>query len=276
MIWCFIVFYFANKTRNQRSQYFKPVSDTLPIIDFILNLSLTIVFIYKIKHKDSLEGIEIADDYRLTSVASSNFDYSTDKRAIWNVLIKHCILFGIVLFINQSFYISIILSRLSIVKEVITTQFVQNHTIRSIENVVNIVVLWLVLKINNDKYICLCKCWHKCILKNCMKEDPNMIREGFVVNGGDGISIKQVPLLLGVNRNANSNRGDLMDGNDVVVITGYYNGGSDDYNQCARQSMNELVSYKRTESSGKIEGHDLIVTKKSTLYIEGQNVLPTS
>ena len=32
---------------------------------------------------------------------------------------------------------------------------------------------------NIDKYICFCRCIHSCVLRYCMKEDPNMIREGF-------------------------------------------------------------------------------------------------
>ena len=40
-------------------------------------------------------------------------------------------------------------------------------------------ILWLVLKINNDKYIYLYECWHKCILKYCIKDDSNVIRKRF-------------------------------------------------------------------------------------------------
>ena len=35
---------------------------------------------------------------------------------------------------------------------------------------------------NTDKNVCLCYCWHLCILKQYMKVDENIIPEGYVIN----------------------------------------------------------------------------------------------
>ena len=78
---------------------------------------------------------------------------------------------------------------------------------RSIGNTIIVVILWLVLTINNDKYVYLCKCWHICLLKYCMKEDANVIREGFVVNE---MSARVVPLLV----NEHTER---IEGKDLVA-----------------------------------------------------------
>ena len=40
---------------------------------------------------------------------------------------------------------------------------------RALENIVNVIVLWLILRVNYNKYICLCGCCHKCIGKCCFK-----------------------------------------------------------------------------------------------------------
>ena len=152
---------------------------SLAVVNFLIFFSLLLVFIYKIKHKDSLEGV----DYVMHISINGSMDYDYNKKAIWNVMIKHCVLFGFAILSDQSFYITnltqtgykyigwdVRYSKLLIV----------HYLCRAVGNTVSILILWLVLSINNDKYICLCKCVHSCTSKYCFREDANMIREGFV------------------------------------------------------------------------------------------------
>ena len=62
--------------------------------DFALNLSLFILFIYKIKNKDSMEGVEVADDISNTDSNTSSLCADNNKKTIWNVMIKHCVLYN--------------------------------------------------------------------------------------------------------------------------------------------------------------------------------------
>ena len=114
------------------------------------------------------------------------------------------------------------------------SELIMDYTSRSIENAINIAILWLPLKVNNEKYICLCKCWHKCILKFCMKEDPNMIREGFVVNDNEHG-------LLNVNDHFNEQKDDeYVEGPGLVVA--------------------DQQHVKVRSNVGSVEGHDILMT----------------
>eukprot|EP01084_Bolivina_argentea_P003010 5621_1 len=179
--WCGIIFVTANNSDKLATYLLYPWYP-LTISDFLLNFSLFILFIHKIKNKDSMEGLEIADDITIMKKESDLIDYNNDKKIILNVMIKHCVLFGIALISNQSWYIVNFAGPVLIKASSLSKGFIREYTARSIENLINIVILWLVLQINNEKYVKVCGCWHECILKYCMKQDPDMIREGFISN----------------------------------------------------------------------------------------------
>ena len=185
-IWLSIVYIIHNDGddgADTRVFYLSIITPALSIIEFLSDVSLWFIFIYKIKNKDSMEGMENINDnhgsyYSISEDIDTEDHHINDKRSIWNVMIKHCVLFAIAISSNQSFWVTTLIltyhqplrrnfgtSRLLIVR----------WMARSVSSVVNIIILWLVLKINNEKYICLCKCLHTCVLKNCMKEDPNVI-----------------------------------------------------------------------------------------------------
>ena len=239
ILFCVITIYFAGKLESKytstRLHYTVLDSYPLAICDFLLSLSLFILFIYKIKNKDSMEGIEMdADD--LGSASSSIID---DKKAIWNVMIKHCVLFGTALVINQSWYIVNIIDDSNVVNVYVT--LIMIYSVRSVENAVNIIILWLVLKINSDKYVSLCKCWHVCLLRYCMKEDPNMIREGF----GE----KSLDERLCLNAS-----GDKIEGHDLYVTDDI------DKEQSREDMILSVAQAPAYASFGKSEGHNLMVT----------------
>ena len=83
---------------------------------------------------------------------------------ISNTVTKHCVLFGIAMIMNQAFLVVDLHGNA-------TNSFIYSwykqfaFSVRALENLVNIAVLWLVLRINYDKYICLCGSCHRCMGK---------------------------------------------------------------------------------------------------------------
>ena len=243
--YCFFCFYSAGKSGILLNSLLSIAIYPLSTSDFILNLSLFILFIYKIKNKDTMEGVEVADDV-LDDISS---DYNSDKKAIWNVMIKHCVLFGIALLSNQAWYIEVIVDCLSTTQTNFPTELIRDYTVRSVENVTNIIILWLVLKVNNGKYVSLCKCWHSCILEYCMKEDPDIIREGFVVN-----DTNEKMLLVGNNSDRSLLQRELnekygVEGNNLIVTQDIHD---EDSKKISMQNM-----MKR-----HVEGHNVLMTQK--------------
>ena len=57
------------------------------------------------------------------------------------------------------------------------------YVIRSMANVLSVFILWLALRVNNNKYLCFCKWLHSCVLRCCMNTDPSIIHEGFANEG---------------------------------------------------------------------------------------------
>ena len=110
--------------------------------------------------------------------------------------------------------------------------------VRAIENVFNVIILWLVIRINNDKYLFLCKCWHICILRYCMKEDPYIIDEGFEP-GMNESRIRLVSSKISANKQEDENE---VEGRDLIVTDNH--------------DMN-------TESIG---GRDVLVTRSGNVY----------
>ena len=237
-IWCCI--YFIKLSPSKQFSYTVMTSYPLSIIDFILNLSLFIIFIYKIKHKDSMEGFDI--DTISGDDIESCFNQS-GKKAVWNVMIKHCVLFGIALISNQSWYIANIITISKPLSSEISTNemLIITFTIRAIENMINIVILWLILRVNNNKYICLCKCWHKCILKYCMKEDPNSMNEGFIINERRISRSSITESMIGSNYK--------IEGHDLIVT-----------NNRDRCICDDSVYHSKAKSCGRVEGNSLLQT----------------
>ena len=124
--------------------------------DLLLNGSILFIFIYKMKKTI------INIDPTLSKEAENNVNLMT------NVITKHSLLFGIAIIINQGFYMTLVYGQF-LQDWTIWAVYILSYTIRSIENMINVVILWLILRINYNKYIKLCKCCHICIGKCCFK-----------------------------------------------------------------------------------------------------------
>ena len=104
-----------------------------------------------------------------------NIDPSLSREAeqnvnlVTNVVTKHSILFGTAVFINQGFYAVLIYNHFTKNFNDPITFISLPFEIRAIENVANVLILWLILRINYDRYITLCKYCHLCVGKCCFK-----------------------------------------------------------------------------------------------------------
>ena len=81
-------------------------------------------------------------------------------------MIKHAILFGIAIFINQLFYA---INIVAYFHYTVWTSYCLSYMAAALETLVNVLVLWLILRVNYDKYIRLCKCCHIVCAECCFK-----------------------------------------------------------------------------------------------------------
>ena len=133
--------------------------------DFILNAAIWITFATKMR------GI-------LTDLDPSISETRKNVNLISNTVTKHCILFGIALVMNQGFYVVGIYGDLANAYDSYAWYAFLLYSIRALENIVNVVVLWLILRVNYGKYIGLCGYCHNCVAKCCFKNiDSKIVSE---------------------------------------------------------------------------------------------------
>ena len=163
----FVVFWFL--TQNFKIIWFLGVHIALMSLDFTLNVVIFTIFTTKMKGMVANIDSSVSDKVQ------------KDVELISNTVTKHCILFGIAMFMNQAFY-SIALYG-AIVDAWANTRFKNlGYSVRAFENILNVIVLWLLLSINYSKYICLCRCCHQCIGKCCFKniDSRNMVKNPYL------------------------------------------------------------------------------------------------
>ena len=123
--------------------------------DFLLNGVLLIIFVKQMKN------------------ILSHIDPSTSLVAERNVnlvgitLTKQALLFGIAIFSDQLYAIAIFCGYFAPISDDIEEIVIASSQV--MEVTVNTVVLWLVLRINYDRYICLCQYFHVGVAKCCVK-----------------------------------------------------------------------------------------------------------
>eukprot|EP01084_Bolivina_argentea_P180779 312321_1 len=143
------------------SDYVTPIHYTISVTDFVLNVALLIIFTRKLT--TLVHSITVDSDAAVNNV-----------HLITNVVIKHSILFGIATIMNQSFILSESILPQGLIFSVII------YSLRAVENITNVLVLWLVLRINYDKYICICRYCHVCTGKCCMKNKNVSLENPYV------------------------------------------------------------------------------------------------
>ena len=128
MIFCGVVVYSLHTSLKTSIMYRYLVITSYgsAVSEFLLNISLFILFIYKLKNRDSVEGVEAADN--LSDMYGSSYYGAIDnnQKAIWNVMIKHCVLFGIALLSNQAWYVGIIVGDTVTTNGILSATLVRN------------------------------------------------------------------------------------------------------------------------------------------------------
>eukprot|EP01084_Bolivina_argentea_P089821 161972_1 len=137
-------------------EYWRIILVVLSGNDFILNLFILILFARKMRNT----AINI--DSTFSELAKKN------KNLITNAISKHSVLFGIAIFVNQGWFASHLYRAFSGDYNFVVDKCLP-YSIRALETVANVLVLWLVLNINYNKYICLCRCCHLCVGKFCFR-----------------------------------------------------------------------------------------------------------
>ena len=133
------------------------VTFPLAINDFIINLTILVIFVTKMR--DTVKSID----------SSLSKDAERNVNLLVNVTVKHCILFGTAIILNQFYFVAVLFEGVTHDPEDVIMNYTLPYSLRSMENCGNAVVLWLVLRIGYEHYICLCKCCHLCAMKCCVK-----------------------------------------------------------------------------------------------------------
>eukprot|EP01084_Bolivina_argentea_P159554 277868_1 len=158
IFYCAAVFFILSTERQ--ITYTIPASIALSIDDFILNSVISFIFIDKMRK--TIANI----DPTVSETAEKNVNL------IVNVIIKHSVLFGFAIFVNQGWAIMNILTTTYSVE---VFKLGMEYCVRALENLTNILVLWLMLRINYNKYICICKYCHLCIGQWCMEHSKTSV-----------------------------------------------------------------------------------------------------
>lgn len=154
------------KVGNDAEKFFqfgKYILFALSICDLILNINFFGIFWYQLR--------KIVVDIDIQSNIYQN---------IANVLTKHIVLFGIAIITNQLFFLWTLAT--SLYDPPVNYQMfivIIAYVVRSIEIWVNVLILWLVLNINYQRYLNCCKYLHLYIAKCCVKNNENPLKNPY-------------------------------------------------------------------------------------------------
>ena len=190
----------------------RPATIILEINDFILNTTLLILFVYKLKcitaemhDYDKAKTLLLNsddNDYTLNtpSMQSRNitsFSWSSSLTAnksvigdveldqhqskFMRVITRHTLLGSFVIFANQLFWMGYIYDVYIIRDITINLYPAICYSLRSTENLINIMVLYLSLKINDNMYFKLCALCHKGCYKCNVKQTQRTITKRLTI-----------------------------------------------------------------------------------------------
>eukprot|EP01084_Bolivina_argentea_P290283 498582_1 len=145
------------KNEDTETALKRPAFIVLMTNDAFLNITLFILFIYK------LRSVSIASESM--SDISNAITFQTTKTL--HLITRHSLLFGVAILSNQLFYTSgYIISFYPTTNNVLIGIVYQ---LRALENIVNVMVLYLSMTINNEIYRNICSFCHNNVMKCCTK-----------------------------------------------------------------------------------------------------------
>ena len=145
---------------NKHFQYFVFIFPVLSLSDLVLNI--TILIIFRSKMKETI--VDIDPRLSIKSEHSVNF--------VENTITKHCVLFGIAIITNQAYYAGFLGFVLGDWNNV-AVSYSAPYSLRTMECMIKILILWLSLRISYDKYIKLCKCCHLGAVRCCTRNEKS-------------------------------------------------------------------------------------------------------
>eukprot|EP01084_Bolivina_argentea_P311196 538635_1 len=132
----------------------------LSITDFLLNSSMLITFVYKMKQITVNMDTHMSETFKTVNFIS-------------NVTVKHIVLWTPAIIANQAFFAVHFYQLFGDEDTGPFMKFCLPLGTRAMQNMASILAIWLVLRINYNKYICLCKYCHVGVAKCCTKATNN-------------------------------------------------------------------------------------------------------
>eukprot|EP01084_Bolivina_argentea_P197046 337728_1 len=157
-IWHTLVVAFFYHSWEQWVQRGMPATYVLSANDFLLNVSLFILFYYKLKQ--TIVQIQTWNENE-SSINNSSAN-------LFDVMTKHSVLYSLAIITNQFFFVGVMLMCFTdLGHEHFSVGLIMIMILRSIEDLINVLALWLVLPHNKNVYsMCCCTC-HRCVSAVC-------------------------------------------------------------------------------------------------------------
>eukprot|EP01084_Bolivina_argentea_P023302 43452_1 len=179
----------------------------LMIIDMLLNSILLFIFISKMKtvmvnsEKWQIDLTQMRNTVVSTSISPTNvsptlsptmspersvvdsyfaeYKFTKISKNLIDVIVRHTLLFSVAIITNQLFFIALVISFLS------TNETWYLFVFRSIENLTNVMVLFLSIGKNKKIYYFVCKYCDKCVRKCCESATASQLRKSIYVKLDD-------------------------------------------------------------------------------------------
>ena len=160
----------------------EPPNVILMVNDFILNLSLCILFIVKLRQV--VIEFEMVHNWHLED---KDADLSSKGYRLLDVVTRHSIVFGLAIFTNQLYYAACIyISYSGMIAKNFAHGAAIGGSVRAMENVVNLFALWIALSMNFKIYIKLCKFPHIFVQRRFARRTTEMVIDRYVqLQGND-------------------------------------------------------------------------------------------
>eukprot|EP01084_Bolivina_argentea_P153351 267397_1 len=176
---CFIIFCFMIgiiKDLSAEAQYNEPVAIILDISDLLLNVSLIALFLFKLKQLTAsiydIDNPELHSSFLSDNGESKKVSIQINSKQSRLIMLisKHTVLGSLVVVANQFWWIGYIVVNDIWHKSSLNQYSGLIYVMRGIENFINILVMYLSLKINNFIYNKLCficdHCCYQCVVQD--------------------------------------------------------------------------------------------------------------
>ena len=146
----------------------------MTVNDLILNITLTVLFINKIKTLVVTE-FEVSMDADTQIERDSEITFNKRQYKMINLITKYGILSILIIVLKQEFNLWYLFQL--VVLDTSNENVAVGCSLRGVENVINVVILYIGLHFNGNLYERLCGKCHRCCLKCCTRRLKGQIRK---------------------------------------------------------------------------------------------------